>query len=453
MSYGGETAAVAAGTYPILVTAPTGMLLQEVSGDKYMTIRRAAVEAFSIEGVTAGYDGDPHPAKVTILPEDVPYAVEYRKEDETEFTSEPPVEPGRYTARAHITDVNYNRVTVQGSIFISAGMINFDVSENVHTYDGAAHRAVVRPTREDLNWQEGTDYIVHYTDANGREAAEPTDAGEYAISVELLNSEYSVGVIGGTLQIQAREVAFTVSENEAVYDGEPKKATLAAQDYAGAYAVRYRSRKTGEESESPATAGVYEIVISIDNPNYAVVQPEEDLIIRPHIYLTKGNSPAALEVSVDFSGFIADEIDLDALETTYITKDINEFYQNDALQMIVEDGYDTQKVVSEQTQIDGSDKNLYRVTYSYTDTNTDEMMQLVRYVMVVNQIGDGNGDGYVNMLDANVLRKFAAAQVQTVEQARVMDVTKDGKIDEDDVNAIRKRYSIPLVPYYPWIAQ
>ena len=71
--------------------------------------------------------------------------------------------------------------------------------------------------------------------------------------------------------------------------------------------------------------------------------------------------------------------------------------------------------------------------------------------MVVNgRIGDVTGDGVVNAIDANHLDDLDRP-AQTIKEARLWDVNKDGNIDRSDATAIRRRFSEKLKPYYPWI--
>ncbi len=100
-------------------------------------------------------------------------------------------------------------------------------------------------------------------------------------------------------------------------------------------------------------------------------------------------------------------------------------------------------------------EGLYTVTYTL-NTGLSAPTILTRYVMEAGRIGDVNGDGYVNAVDANFIEKALGANTtinaEGVKKARVWDVNKDGQIDASDASAIRSRYRTKLMPYYPWIA-
>ena len=461
VTYNGAAYARNVGSYYIQVTAPSGTLLREdpwyVNGE-YLNIVRANVDKFRVVDVVAGYDGDTHPATVEVEPQ-IAYKIEYRKDGETDYTEQEPRDAGTYQVRAYTTDSNYNTATATGTVVITADAVNFHVSDNEYTYqENTSRKATVTPTREDLNWTDGEDYTVKYKNADGDEVANPTDAGEYTIEVELKNHDYRVGTIDGNLKINPRQIEFEVSNNDYTYEeNKQRKATVtpsASSDYSGDFSVMYKNTKGGDEEAEPIVAGVYEIIVRIDSSNYEVIAPEETLIIRPYIYLSKGNSPKAVGVSANYYGFMADEKDLDDEESTFIAKSISDFNNAENLEMIVEDGIETRKVVFVSADQDGNDKNLYRVTYTYTDTNTNQTTTMTRYVMIVGRIGDVNGDGYVNTIDASALSQYNGDKTpKTVAQARMWDVDKDGLLNEDnsDVTAIRGRYSTPLEPYYPWI--
>ncbi|MBQ7874339.1 MAG: dockerin type I repeat-containing protein, partial [Oscillospiraceae bacterium] len=63
--------------------------------------------------------------------------------------------------------------------------------------------------------------------------------------------------------------------------------------------------------------------------------------------------------------------------------------------------------------------------------------------------GDVNGDGKVNVLDANLVRRHAAELIELDEtQAVAADVNGDGKVNVLDANLIR-RYAAELISVFP----
>ena len=64
-------------------------------------------------------------------------------------------------------------------------------------------------------------------------------------------------------------------------------------------------------------------------------------------------------------------------------------------------------------------------------------------------LGDVNGDESVNVLDANLVRKYAAKLIDFDEKQLVSaDVNGDGKINVLDANLIRK-FAAKLIDSFP----
>ncbi|MBQ7875548.1 MAG: dockerin type I repeat-containing protein, partial [Oscillospiraceae bacterium] len=63
--------------------------------------------------------------------------------------------------------------------------------------------------------------------------------------------------------------------------------------------------------------------------------------------------------------------------------------------------------------------------------------------------GDANGDGKINVLDANLVRRYAAKLIDFDErQLAVSDVNGDGKVNVLDANLIR-RFAAKLITEFP----
>lgn len=359
--------------------------------------------------------------------------------------------------------------------------INFTFTDLEKTYkrDTAQYATVTATTEGDLFESH---YSVVYSQ-NNVQTKEPIDAGRYYITIQ---PEHGHGV--GTkdpefpyLVINPQTVIFSVAYSEITeidYDGGDHTVNVTYNEGADIteadYAVKYRNKATNAETDVAHDAGEYDIVIKVTNQNYQAASEVIGIFTINTTYeFLPGNSPAAMifkdsskteaeqqsifdafKVSREFTvenvptGCAAgikypvfeplrDECDLDMDPSTVILTDIAD-YQEPGIK--INDVAVNEGVIE---PVDGMD-NLYTVTY-----NGDSSLK--RYVMIVNgRIGDVTGEGVVNAIDANHLDNIDRP-VQTVNEARLWDVNKDGNINRLDATAIRKRFSEKLTPYYPWI--
>lgn len=460
-----------AGTYKVVITLtnPDAYTIGNISADT-LTITPKTVE-FTVDSDTWSFDNTAHTPVITTNPtiNSSLYTVKYNKQGETqELTTITDV--GTYDIVITLTDSNNYKIadTSSKTITVTAQTVNFAVTNNTYTYNGSGHTATVTPSIE------GVGYSVTYTNSKGVTVANPTDAGTYTIGITFDNpNAYSLGTITpNTLVIDPQTVGFTVSDNEMSYDGDPHQATVTPNITisSDAYTVKYRDSK-GNLTDSVTNAGVYDIVITVSDTNYVLDSSfSGTMTITSVVSLNIGNSPAAMiykdsthandtewqaaalsELTTDHkftshvpSGCSADitynlinNIDVDGDKYTVIVKSLDAF-SDPGLSV-------NGTTVSGGTpvQVDGVD-GLYKVTYTY-DSQSYE-----RYVAVVRRIGDVNGDGNVNAIDATYLDN-KDADTNGVTEARVHDVNKDGKITHADALAIRNRFRTKLVGYYPWI--
>lgn len=325
---------------------------------------------------------------------------------------------------------------------ITEARVEIFVTNQDFGYDGETHGAKVTTNPANI------EYAVKYR-AEGQTdytADEPCAVGKYDVRATITDLNYKSVTAVGIVNIREGAVNFSVTNNEHTYDGEKDyRATVTPMgSFTGDYSVVYRNTKTGEETAMPAIAGIYRIVVTLDDSeNYILggVVPNT-LTISPKVYLIEGNSPAARGADMQIYKPI-NGVDVDGDENTVIVKNIALFSDPG---MVVEDGITTETVQGELKAAEMP--GLYTVTYSHdTDLGNIEM---VRYVIVAGKIGDINEDGYLNGLDANLLDDTNRAP-KNVTEARIWDVNKDGRVDFLDADAIRNRYRTPLVPYYPWI--
>ena len=384
-----------------------------------------------------------------------------------------PTSAGRYTKmNVLISHTDGTSAVVTFQIFIALRPIKVQITapSNV-VYDGKPHTAQIKCfdyyTGEELTQLSP---VLTYGMDN---ITEPVDAGTYIIKVRPPSGCSIEESEGDThIEISRRIAKISVQDKYCLYT-KGQKFGITADDVtvepAGVeYIVEYR--KNGESTyttDEPTEIGIYRVRVRITNPNYTEAYDEADLIVAAgEAKMNLGNSPAAMILSEDvadsekqsnLAAFKANHVfgginyptfnvtgineNLDENEYTVVVSDINKF-KDPGFFIEGLGAVDANKTIEEVTE------NIYKVTYDF-DSEEDN---LFRYVMVVRGIGDVDNSGYVNAIDANHFNKVAAGKVPaTVAEARVWDVNKDGKLNKEDANAIRNRFSIPLVPYYPWV--
>lgn len=403
------------------------------------------------------------------------YTVEYQRIDQDGNPLGEPVtqisEVGTYDVLFSLTDtLNYVFGTGNAQyVEVSTQTIDFRFEDLEKEYNGEAQYATVITDEEFKDC-----YDVVYTQ-NNVSVAEPTDAGSYYITI---NPIHGYGTGSKTpeypyLVIAPKPITFSITKPSVQYDGNPQTTTLSnSENIETGFTVKYRD-KNGNMLENVTEAGVYDVIVELTNKNYSL---ENSLIgtftVETRIVMNLGNSPAAmiyadvahinepdwqeaafnqLQTNNKFSaeylpaGCNADILynpidgnNYDTDTSTVIVSNLNNF--TDPGLMV----NSTRVKGSAPVQVEGVE-GLYKVTYTHDDETYE------RYVMVVGRIGDTNGDGSVNAVDANVFDKLTNNTPANVLEARVWDVNKDGRIDGDDASAIRSRFKTPLTSYYPWI--
>lgn len=458
---------VAAGTYEarlhtvnsnyetVYATATVTILAQEIN--------------FTVTNTTAEYDGARHEVSVACDKSDVDYTVSY-----TDASGNPaePISAGTYNVVITLANADaYTIGAITGNtLTITPKTIKFTAAQDSFEYDGTEKTPVI-------STDPVTDvslYTVSYRKTGETSSSAILDAGTYDVVITLTDSNNYVidDSSTKTITVTAQVVNFTVTDNTVTYDGNAHKATVTTESDIpqSSYTVQYR--KNGVLTNSVTDAGEYEIVITVSDSNYALDSAfSGTMTVISAVSLNIGNSPAAMiykdnshsdnadwqaaalnalvttrRFSSDYlpSGCSADiayglinNIDIDGDKYTVIVTSLDAF---------VDPGLSVNGSTvtgSSPVQVEGIE-GLYKVTYTYNDENYE------RYVAVVRKIGDTNGDGFVNAVDANYLDNKNTAP-SGVTEARVWDVNKDGMLDANDAAAIRSRYKTALTSYYPWL--
>lgn len=270
------SAAVNAGTYYINVSSPSGCMITEQTGDERLTVQKLSA-SLTVKDKTVSYDGNPHgmtAEDIVVSPPAAGYAVEYRKVGTSDYTTDEPVSSGKYNARVHTTNPNYETVYKEAVLIIAAQGVKFTVTKTTVDYDGKEHEVDVKTDIPDVG------YTVSYTDKDGNTVSgKPVNAGTYGVVITLNDTnEYSIDEISeDTLTINKANILFSAENTVFDYDGNVKDPNITAKLVNGElvadselYEISYK--KEGEEVSSVLKkAGTYNVTISLkDENNYTV---------------------------------------------------------------------------------------------------------------------------------------------------------------------------------------
>lgn len=428
---------------------------------------------FDVTDTSVTYDGEVHKAKITPSVDGVDYNVTYTNSKGE--TVENPTDADVYTINITLVDSSVYSIgnDYTNKLTISPRMGHFVVQDGWE-YDGVAHTPNMTVTADFDNSLYTIAYRKQGTDTD---LTQITDAGVYDIIITFQNGNYAADETSSkTITVTPKTVNFAVTDNNIDYDGNTHKATVTPNTTLAEnlYSVKYRKKNTENLLDNVRNAGIYDVVISFANDNYALDDSfNATMTINATYTLNVGNSPAsriymdtthnddwkenALNYLKSNHKFSADYLP-EGCNDTIVYNSINGIDADSDIYTVITSGLD--KFVDPGVQVnDGSENNvilgtakevpnisgMYEVTYQVGNTT------MKRYVMVVSKkIGDVNGDGAVNGIDANNL-VGKNTETDGVEQARVWDVNKDGRIDSNDVSAIRNRFIAPLQAYYPWL--
>lgn len=147
---------------------------------------------------------------------------------------------------------NYKPVSLTRPLVVKTKGVVIALTELNAVYDGQPHEAKVQIE------PEGIAYSITY---NGSPQV-PVNAGKYGVEVTITDPEYA-GYVTDSLTIEPAEIQVEIVENEVVFNGTeqwPEVRTTPS-------GVPYRIDVAGE-GPKPLHAGTYQVVATVDDPNY-----------------------------------------------------------------------------------------------------------------------------------------------------------------------------------------
>lgn len=278
--------AIEAGTHIVNITAPSGCrIVNNVT--RTVTIEPLPVNEFSVEGYTVPYDGQPHgitAANVTVDPAEAGYAVEYRRQGTSAYTSDEPVLIGAYDVRIHTNNTNYVTQYASATIIIEGEKVKFDADNNTFTYTGEGQAPTVTATK---NGEAFSDYTVSYTTSTGESIAEtdlkdgkPYKPGTYRININFneLNRYTVDSFTNNTFTISKQEVTLKIPQKTYYKAGEdnlpiPQTPVVVAEPegFTG-YTAQYQrlaedGTPVGEPSDQVSEIGTYKVIFTLNDPD------------------------------------------------------------------------------------------------------------------------------------------------------------------------------------------
>ena len=225
----------------------------EASGSTTLVVAAKGV-SLALTGLgTFPYDGNPHPAGVTVTGEvtGFPAVVDITYDG----GATPPVGVGSHAVAAELaaSATDYSASPVSGLIVIEVAQATVTLGDLSAVYDGDPHAASVstEPT--------GLTVSVTYDGVNDV----PVDAGSYAIVATVTQQGYS-GSASGTLVIAKAEATVAITDTTQAWDGNPKPVTVTTTPANLAVAVTYDGDGT-----PPSAVGSYAVVATITDANHS----------------------------------------------------------------------------------------------------------------------------------------------------------------------------------------
>ena len=250
VTYGGSsTAPTDAGDYAIIATITQPDYVSDTDSGT-LTISKAS-SVTDVIGGTFTYDGNPHPASVSVTGAGGLNLTP----DPTYSCGSAPIDVADTPCTASYTykgDSNHTGSGDADAITINKAAATISLSGLIQTYDGAAKSATVttNPT--------GVAHSVTYEGSS----TPPTNAGSYAVVASITDPNYSGADANGTLTINRAEPSIVISNTSQVYDGSAKSVTVDITPVLS-YTVTYNGSAT-----APTDAGTYDIVATVDTANY-----------------------------------------------------------------------------------------------------------------------------------------------------------------------------------------
>lgn len=243
-----------AGAYEVVVTGKNSRYRGSASGE--FTIARKPLQPQVPASLT--FTGEPLMWPVEGIPEGVSFVREFRTPDGGTVLGDVVTDAGSYRLLVQVTGPNH-----EGSLDTAVDIVPAEAVITVlpsgRIYDGQAQLpdAVTMPAGLSLRWE---------LQQQGEPLAAAVNAGVYDFQVFVDDPNFT-GTASGSFAIARAGAVITFGELEATYNGESQLPVFSSEP--AGLTARLTITRGGETVEAAVDAGVYEIGLVIDEPNYA----------------------------------------------------------------------------------------------------------------------------------------------------------------------------------------
>jgi hypothetical protein len=224
------------------------------------------------------YSGSPFAVTVTTSPAGLSgVSVTYNG------SSTPPTNPGTYAVSATLTNDNYQAAPASGTLVIAKATATITLGDLSRTFSGSSQAVTATTSPAGL----GTVTVTY-----DGSTTPPSSAGSYSVMATLENDLYQAAPASGALMIAKAPATLTVG-TEYVYDGTVKRANITTSP-AGLTVVVVTYGQNGVPVPSPINAGIYQVLASLQNPDYQAPDAFGTLTILPATPTIAWPTPASI---------------------------------------------------------------------------------------------------------------------------------------------------------------
>jgi ELWxxDGT repeat protein len=249
---------VGAGQVSIIASQEGDINYGAASAERMLVVNKASA-SITIDGLFHTYNGEGKSATITTEPANISgISVVYKQAGSI---VQNPINAGSYDVEVTLENANYLAQPVSGVMVLEKAIASIVLSELTQTYNGNP-RAVSISTDP-----PGVDGISVVYKLNGEVVDSPTNAGVYDVETSLDNANYSAAPAMNVFRIEKAVVSITLSDLVQTYNGDTHFVSVVTGPAVDGISVVYKQNE--EIIQHPTNAGVYDLEVSIDNPNYS----------------------------------------------------------------------------------------------------------------------------------------------------------------------------------------